>query len=391
MFKLRSYQREASNAAVSSFTTKSSKGGVLILPTGAGKSLVIADIASRLDTPLLVFQPSKEILEQNFSKLLSYDVTDCSIYSASVGVKEIKRITFATIGSVMGNISYFDHFKYVLIDECHLVNPKCGQYKDFIKRVNRKVIGLTATPYRLHSSMDPFSCEPKSMLKFITRTRPKVFSDVLYYCQIGELLTQGYLANLKYFDMTKIDINNLSKNSTGADYNEWSLKIEFERVELSRQLQDIVKRLKKPKNGIKRNGILVFTSLISEATKLSKNIEGCEIITGSTPKKERQDILTRFKSGDIDVVANVGVLTTGFDYPALDTVVIARPTMSLALYYQMVGRAIRPYQGKDGWIIDLCGNIKRFGEVNKLRIEEPSQGEWMVTSEGRQLTNIYFE
>ena len=82
----------------------------------------------------------------------------------------------------------------------------------------------------------------------------------------------------------------------------------------------------------------------------------------------------------------------GFDYPELDTIVMARPTMSLALWYQIVGRAIRPHPNKnEGWIVDLCGNIKRFGKVESLRLEDPSgRGLWKVTSNGRQLTNIYF-
>ena len=91
------------------------------------------------------------------------------------------------------------------------------------------------------------------------------------------------------------------------------------------------------------------------------------------------------------VVANVGVLTTGFDYPELDTVVMARPTMSLAMWYQIVGRAIRPHPSKEcGWIVDLCGNIKRFGEVSDLRLFDSGNGKWAVFSNGRQLTNVRF-
>ena len=80
-----------------------------------------------------------------------------------------------------------------------------------------------------------------------------------------------------------------------------------------------------------------------------------------------------------------------FDYPELDTVVMARPTMSLAMWYQIVGRAIRPHPQKEvGWIVDLCGNIKRFGEVSDLRLVDGSNGKWAVYSKGRQLTNVRF-
>lgn len=195
MYKLRDYQQQASDAAVSFFNDKSKKSNsIIILPTGAGKSLVIADIASRLDGYTLVFQPSKEILEQNFKKLCSYGILDCSIYSASFNSKVISRITFATIGSVKNCPDLFSHFSNVIIDECHLVNPKEGMYKEFLSNLNSKVLGLTATPYRLSSNRD-FG----SMLKFITRTRPAIFKEVIYHVQISTLLDQGFLSKLNYY------------------------------------------------------------------------------------------------------------------------------------------------------------------------------------------------
>ena len=110
-YVLRDYQQKASDAAVSFFANRAKKNNaIMVLPTGAGKSLVIADIASRLEGHTLVFQPSKEILEQNYLKLCSYGILDCSIYSASFGRKEISRITFATIGSVINHPELFQHF-----------------------------------------------------------------------------------------------------------------------------------------------------------------------------------------------------------------------------------------------------------------------------------------
>lgn len=351
----------------------------------SGKSLVIADIASRIDSPLLVLQPSKEILEQNYAKYMSYGCSNAGIYSASVGRKDINRVTFAMIGSVINHMEYFKHFKYVLIDECHLVKPSDGMYKRFIEDSSRIVIGLTATPYRLYT--DGFG---GSQLKFITRTRPRVFYDVLYYCQVGDLLNQGFLSKLKYYDITSIDMTNVRSNSTGADYNEESLKREYERSNFYGNLSSTVKRLLKPKSGIPRKGILVFTKFVEESERLVRDIPNSAIVTGETPKKERERILDEFKNGNIKVVCNVGTLTTGFDYPELDTVVLGRPTKSLSLYYQMVGRAIRPFEGKEGWIVDLCGNFRRFGRVENLRLEEPQKNKWCVTNCGKQLTNTYF-
>ena len=142
MFTLRPYQKASSDAAIKAFSSKRKQNGLLILPTGAGKSLIIADIAYKLDSPLLIFQPSKEILLQNYQKLQSYGYYDCDVFSASCGRKRIAKVTFATIGSAFNKIEQFRHFKYVMIDECHDgVNPKGGQMEAFLHDVpNRKVI-----------------------------------------------------------------------------------------------------------------------------------------------------------------------------------------------------------------------------------------------------------
>ena len=384
-YKLRPYQQEASDRAVQFFGGKTNGNAIEVLPTGSGKSLVIADIASRLDGNTLVFQPSKEILEQNFAKLCSYGILDCSIYSASFNSKEISRITFATIGSVIRHTEHFHCFKNAIIDECHLVNSKGGMYKEFISETGCKVLGLTATPYRLSSS------RWGAMLKFITRTRPRIFSKVIYKVQIKALLETGYLAEMDYYSCPPIGWNdsNLTDNSTGADYADKSVLSEYDRVDYYGWLVNIVNRLKSPKSGQKRNGILVFTRFVKEAERLAGEIDGCEVVSGETKKSEREQILSNFKSGKTEVVVNVGVLTTGFDYPELDTIVMARPTKSLSMWYQIVGRAIRPSPQKErGWVVDLCGNIARFGKVQDLELVEPKPNMWQVTSNGRQLTNV---
>lgn len=386
MYNLRFYQKEASDAAVKLFNGKTDKNGLIIIPTGGGKSLILADIASRLEGPLLVFQPSKEILQQNFAKLQSYGIIDCGCYSASVGRKDINRITFATIGSVMNNMRDFDCFKNIIVDEAHYVNSKAGQYKKFIEAKNRQVVGLTATPYRLDK------CAGGSMLKFLTRTRPRIFSKVIYCCQIGELLSKGFLANLSYYDITSIDLRRVRSNSTGADYDEKSLIAEYERSGFYDKLSNTVVKVMQPKSGIPRKGILVFTAFRKESESLVSKLQSlgikAAIVTCDTPKREREDILQRFKKGEIKVVSNCGTLTTGFDYPELDTVILARPTKSLALFYQMVGRAIRPSEGKIGWVVDMAGNYSRFGNVADLYIARPpGTTRWDVYSRGRQLTS----
>lgn len=390
-FVLRPYQQKAVDAALNAFQAHNCNG-LIIAPTGCGKSVIISELAYRLNEHILVFCPSKELVQQDYDKMMAYGVTDCGIYSASVGCKDIRKITFATIGSVMNHLRDFRFFRYIIIDECHLANAKAGQYKDFLAaRADRQVIGLTATPYRLTSSLD-FGCT----LKFLTRTRPRIFDKVIYYCQIQDLLNQGYLAQLNYFDLTSIDLSRISSNSTGMDYDDQSLIREFERSGFYDRLAYTTLRVLHPKDGHPRHGILVFTRFTKEADTLTATLSGAGVaaasVSAKTPKKERQRIVNAFKTGEIKVVANVGIMTTGFDYPALDTVILARPTKSLAVYYQCVGRIIRPCAGKNGWVIDLAGNYQRFGRVEDLTVslERPDSQLWCIASRGHQLTNKPF-
>lgn len=383
MYQLRDYQQQASDAAVSFFQRNDKKNGIIVLPTGAGKSLVIADIAARLDAPVLIFQPSKEILEQNYEKLCSYGVFNVGIFSASFNRKEVRKITFATIGSVKGCKDYFRRFRYVIIDECHYVNSEAGMYKDFIETIQCKVLGLTATPYRLYSNRFY-----GSMLRFITRTNPRIFNDVLYHVDVKTLLNRGYLANMNYYQLNVVDTSRLKVNSTGADYTDASVRRYYREIKFNDTLENIIQRLLVAG----RTSILVFTRFIEEAEYVVKNCgTSAAVVSSDTSKTDRETILRLFKQKKINVVANVGVLTTGFDFPELATVVLARPTMSLALYYQMCGRAIRPYKDKVSWIVDLCGNYKRFGRVDELMMRQTKPGIWAVFSGYKQLTNVYFK
>lgn len=382
MYELRDYQKQAVEAAASFFSDGKKRNGVIVLPTGAGKSLVIANIALRLDAPVLIFQPSKEILEQNYEKLCSYGIMDVGICSASFNRKEVRRITFATIGSVKSCKDYFRRFRYVVIDECHLVNAEAGMYKDFIEAIQCKVLGLTATPYRLYSNRFY-----GSMLRFITRTRPRIFNEVLYHVDVRTLLNRGYLAMMNYYQLNVVDTSRLKVNSTGADYTDASLRRHYKEIKFNDSLENIIQRLLVAG----RTSILVFTRFIEEAEHIARACGAkAAVVSSDTGKADREAILRLFKQKKINVVANVGVLTTGFDFPELATVVLARPTMSLALYYQMCGRAIRPFGGKVSWVVDLCGNYKRFGRVDELVLRETKPGIWAVFSGYKQLTNVYF-
>lgn len=395
-YQLRDYQQEASNAALSFFLDEKRNGNAIIVAaTGCGKSIIIADIAYRLKSDVLVFCPTKEITQQNYAKMKSYGV-ECSMYSASVGEKIISKITFATIGSVKSYPELFSHFKYVIVDECHYVNSKKGMYKEFIKALGRKVLGLTATPYRLETNVDMDWKTRKfnsatSYLQMLTDYKKPIFSDIVYNIDAGTLLHKGFLSPLKYFNLPPKgwDDGGLFKNTTGSDYTDSSLRFMYKKVDFERYLVGIVRRLLNPKNGVRRNGILVFTRFVEEARSLANSVEGGAYISGDMTKANRERILKEFEEGKIKVLANAGVLIVGYDRPDLDTVVLATPTLSLARYYQEIGRAIRLHPSKkEGWIVDLCGSFNRFGKVEDLRLTRGYKDKWCVTSNGKQLTNI---
>ncbi len=379
-FQPRPYQTEAIDSGVSFFQSKEKGHGLTILPTGAGKSVVIANIAGGLQGKTVIFQPSKEILEQNYKKFLSYGYR-AGIYSASAGMKYIDDITFATIGSVAKKAHLFRQFQNIIIDECHLVNPEAGMYYDFIHSMeDARVLGLTATPYRLSASMDG------AMLKFITRTRPSIFKKLLYYVQNNVLFDAGYLARLEYFTFNVVDRTMLQMNSAGTDFTEASVRAMYRKINMPQTCAYYANRLL-----AKRKNLLIFCSLIDEAQKTAHLIDGAVVLTGDTDLTNRTRILKEFTAGKIRCVVNVGVLTTGFDYPELECILIARSTMSLALYYQMIGRVMRPHINKEsGWVVDLGGNLQMFGKIETMKIDYDQKGRICVTNEGRQLTNVAF-
>lgn len=390
-FQLRDYQVDAVRAGVEFMLDPRRKNGIMILPTGSGKSLVISGIAKELNTPVLVLQPSREILEQNLAKFHSYGIRP-GIYSASMGRKSIAPITLAMIGSIAGNknrvskAALFDEFDHILIDECSLVNPKKGLYRNFLDELgDRVVLGLDATPYRLSS--DSFG----TILKFLTRTRPRVFQEVVYWVQNKTLFDQGYLAKLEYHKVGGFDRHAVKANSTGADFDERALQLHFFQIGFQDKIVKVVNRLME--RG--RKNALVFCRFIREAQYVAEQILGACLVTADTPKEERAVIISEFRNGGIKVLVNVGVLTVGADFPELESVVLARPTKSLRLYYQMVGRCVRPHPDKEAaWVIDMCGLTDEFGPVESLMLYVEGETKWAVWGkpggeEERQLTNVY--
>lgn len=385
-FELRPYQEEATSEGVSYLTNPKLKNrnGVIVAPTGSGKSLVIASIATRLPGPCIVFQPSKEILQQNLAKLASYGYRP-AVFSASMDRREIGKITLATIGTAVSAAEYFADLPYVLIDECHLVNPKAGMYRDFLDAMQAKrVLGLTATPYRLASN------SLGSELRFITRTRPRVFRDVVHVTQIGDLFEQRFLAPLEYEIVEALPRERLKMNTKGSDYSDASVRSLFGEVGFVGRLVEQVQQ----ELAAGAKNVLVFTRFVEESERIARALPGLvAVVTSDTPDRERQRILEDFKAGRLRVVANVGIIAIGFDYPELECVILGRPTVSLAVYYQQVGRVLRPHPNKPkARVVDLVGLVKQFGRVEDIVIRPGgAKGDlWTVCSKERPLTNVLF-
>lgn len=382
---LRDYQVEASDKAIACLENK--KNGILVLPTGSGKSLIVADIATKLPGKTLVFQPSKEILEQNKSKVHAFGYHDIGVYSASAGRKDIGIITFATIGSVINKAELFCMFERIIIDECHRVNPKGGMYANFIEELKIPCIGLTATPYRLKSYRDMKTGIPTSESRILTRTRPRMFSTILHITQVKDLFSAGHLCPLTYEIDDKYDSRAIQTNSTGQDFDDKALR-------KYNKEQQIVKKVIKTLHTAPEKHCLAFTKFTAESKQVVEGLTelgvSCATVSAQTKPKDRVEILRAFTSGEIKCVVNVGVLTTGFDFPELNCIILGRPTKSVALYYQMTGRGIRPAPGKETCrLVDLCGNVKQFGHIETFELFDQTDNElWRLKSDKGYLTGV---
>lgn len=395
---LRPYQKEAIDAAVSRMRAVVKKPFIIQAATGAGKSLMIAEICRQIDRPTLILQPSKELLEQNYDKLTSFGPElDVGIYSASMDSRDIRKFTYATIGSIHKKPELFEHFGHVIIDECHQVNPKNlgGMYTKFLNDIGaRNVCGLTATPYRLAHKY--FFRDGQRIytthLKMVNRIYPYFFRDIAYKIETQQLIDEGYLAPIRYYRQ-HTDWSTLQVNSTGADFTPESV----ERFWDDQKMKNLYYSMQLIDKHAQRN--LIFASSLKQAEKILAMLNGMKIsagiVTANTPMKDREVLVNAYKAGDFKHMINVGVFTTGFDVPELDSICLARPTMSLALYYQMVGRGVRKDRNNPDKVLhvfDFAGNVDKLGRVETIRIEKEDGFKDMVMSEvGRMDERPLFE
>ncbi|HDM8205624.1 TPA: DEAD/DEAH box helicase [Vibrio campbellii] len=358
MYTLRPYQADSVKAVIHYFR-KHTTPAVIVLPTGAGKSLVIAELARLAKGRVLVLAHVKELVEQNHAKYEGYGLKG-SIFSAGLGRKETdQQVVFASVQSVVRNLDSFkNQFSLLVIDECHRVpDEKTSSYQKVITHLRElnpgiKVLGLTATPYRLGMGW---------IYQYHTRGQVRTeesrfFRDCIFELPIRYLLDENFLTPARMMDapVLSYDFSQLKPANTGR-YKEAEMDMVIDKAK--RATPQIVEQI--IQYAKERKGVMVFAATVRHAQEIYGLLPEGEtaIVIGDTPTPERDAIIQSFKNREIKYLVNVSVLTTGFDAPHVDLIAILRPTESVSLYQQIVGRGLRLSEGKsECLVLDYAGN-----------------------------------
>lgn len=388
MITLRPNQTEPVQRAIEFFRERNPKPSLIVLPTAWGKSILTAFVAANSEDRMIVLQPTKELLEQNYNKYLNLCgfMANAGIYSASFGRKEVAHITYATIGSIKKLGAEFKRlgFTKMLIDEAHLYPREAdSMLGTFLKDSGiTHVLGITATPVKLQQNTDRDGFTYSKLVMLTSRSKKgNFFKDIIHVGQVQEMVQMGYWSPLQY-EVSGFDGSLLRFNSTKSEYTEESVQLAFN---ANGGMQQVVDTLNAHND---RKHILAFVPSVRDAISLSQFYENSAVIYGEMNKQERADVIARFRAGKIRVIFNVRVLSTGFDYTGIDCIVLGISTASIALYYQIIGRATRiDPDKKDALIVDLGGNVERFGKVEDITFEKGHI--WrMYGSGGRLLSGI---
>jgi DNA repair protein RadD len=357
MFKLRPYQQESVQATLSHFRQERTPA-VLVLPTGAGKSIVIAELARLARGRVLILAHVKELVEQNHAKYISLGL-EAGIFSAGLQRKDAEqKVIFGSIQSIArASDDFFANFSLLVIDECHRVSVDGEtQYFQVIEKMQKQnpelcVLGLTATPYRLGLGWIYQYSVPH---KVIRTTEQRFFKKCIYDLPVKFMIQNKFLT-----PPIKID-------SPVACYDFSSLKLHGTSY-LKSQIESLLKDQKRitpliVKNIVDmskdRKGVMIFTSSVQHAIEIMQSLPPyvSALVVGDTESEERDEIITEFKAQRLKFLVNVSVLTTGFDAPHVDVIAILRPTESVSLYQQIIGRGLRLSPGKtDCLVLDYTG------------------------------------
>ena len=358
MYKLRDYQQEAVDNTIKYFQKKRDPA-LIVLPTGAGKSLVIAELARIAKGRVLVLAHVKELVEQNHQKYTSYDLP-AGIFSASLGKKDWDhKAIFGSVQSVArAPDDFFNEFSLLVIDECHRVAEEgATQYQDVIRKLKERnpnlcILGLTATPYRLGLGW----IYEYSQIGELKTEQPRFFKQCVYELPISYMIKNKFLTVPVKVDIpvTCYDFSELSEKNrmyTAAEVEELLKNQKRLTPLIVKNVVDITERFN-------RKGVMIFSSSVKHAEEILSYLpqDDARIVLGDTEITERDEIVEDFKSKKFKYLVNVSVLTTGFDAPHVDVIAILRPTESNSLYQQIVGRGLRLDPGKtDCFILDYTG------------------------------------
>ena len=350
---------------------------ICTLPTGAGKSVVIAELCRLLfDTwpeehpRTVVLVPSKELAEQNAAKLRAMLPTHLSVgyYSASLGRKAPSAdVIVATIGSVYKDSHLLGNIKCVVIDECHLVSPNgadAGRYRQFLRDLGKlcqfRVVGYTATPFRGDGV-------------WLTDGEDPLFSGMACNIPVQELLDAGHLSPLvRPMDAIKTQIDTSGIKTTSGDYNLHDLA---ERVD--HYLEPIAAEA--VTLAAERKKWIAFCPSVENAKQLAVILHDghgivARVVTGDTSKTDREHLIAEFRAGRIRCLITVLALATGFDVPDVDCILWLRPTKSPVLYVQGAGRGLRIAEGKTDCLwLDFSDTTERLGPVDTIKGRKKSK------------------
>ena len=372
MIDARPYQLDAT-ASVWRFMERGYGNPVVVAPTGSGKSIIIGLLvadAIRMYPPTrcMVMADAKELIEQNAEAYASVSpLAPYGIYSASVGPREfVHAITFAQIQSCYDKAGLFGYVDFIIVDECHMINPKqMGMYRTFIEGLQAvnpllKVVGLTATPYRLGHG-------------YVFKGDESLFTGVAYDIGIETLIKEGYLVMpIARAGTVHADTANIEHSSNG-EFKESSAQVEFARITQA-AVADMIARLPD------RKSILVFSCSLAHAAEIAQCLRDAgetaiDVVTGTTNKAEREAIVARVRGGVTRWLINCAVFTKGFNAKNIDAVVLLRATESAALFVQMIGRGLRPFPGKlDCIVLDYGENVTRHGPINNIKPKAKREG-----------------
>ena len=330
--QLRPYQQEALDA-VNTFSDKGINRQLVVLPTGAGKTVIFSHLPQTKvnSLPMLVLAHRAELLYQAKEKIgWSNPELDIQIEQADnvAGHCDVVVASVPTLGRAESEriLKYpKDYFKTIVIDEAH--HAAAPTYRRILNYFNPSLLlGVTATPQRSDN----------------TRLTD-VFDEIVYYKTIQDLIEDGYLCSLVgYRIKTETDISGVATNE--GDYVASQLEDAIDTPERNAHIVAAYHSL------VPESKAIVFCAGVKHANNLASSFSATqvptEVILGDTSAQDREHILARFKSGETRVLVNVGVLTEGFDEPSIQSIILARPTRSTLLYTQIVGRGTRLYEGK---------------------------------------------